>query len=173
MRGKANLPGMGTRGADHVNDWVKSWVDTLAQPNPGTAGVPLCPFAKKSWDRGLVKVVQTEDLWQTVHEEVTNFFDRHDVVMCIQEDFDGEYEELEMQCDTLNNWFALSGKDIWLLSYQRDQTIVFIQALSKLDSASVLLEKLDYYTSYSPEDYDRLVHKRRLTRERCDHEKAL
>lgn len=140
--------------------WVQKWIVKLSAPNKKT-GIPLCPFAKKAWDSGLVKVVNTDTLWDTVHQEVKNF-GSHKVVMCVQDNPQQEYEELETRCDALNNWFVSMGMNIWLLSYQKDKTIVFVQPLSDLNSASAALEKLGYYANYSPEDYERLVYVRRI-----------
>jgi len=151
--------------------WVKEWIAELSVPD-GKTGVPLCPFAKKAWDSGLVKVVNTNALWDTVHQEVKSF-GTYKVVMCVQDDPQQGYEELEARCDALNNWFVFVGMDIWLLSYQKDKTIVFVQPLSDLDSAAVALEKLGYYAGYSPEDYDRLIQKRRILRKGLDDETLL
>lgn len=147
--------------------WVKEWIAELSVPD-GKTGVPLCPFAKKAWDKGQVKIVETDDLWGTVHQEVSEF-GSHKVVMCVQDDPQQDYEELEARCDALNNWFAFVGMDIWLLSYQKDKAVVFVQPLSDLDSAATALEKLGYYAEYSPEDYDRLIQKRRVLRERLSY----
>lgn len=166
------MQGMGTRGTCYVSDWIKTWIAELSEPNEETSSIALCPFAKKAWNQDLVKVVQTDDIWQSVHAEVFGF-GSHEVVMCIQENSDEEYLELELRCDTLNNWFSAEGRDIWLLSYQMEKTIVFVQALSKLDSASGSLKSLGYYENYSPEDYERLVNKRRVLRERCDNATVL
>lgn len=155
-----------------MTQWVQEWVAELSVPDKN-AGVPLCPFAQKAWDKGQVKVVETEDLWGTVHQEVKNFC-MHKVVMCVQNDPQQDYEELETRCDALNNWFAFVGLDIWLLSYQKDKAIVFVQLLSDLNSAATALEKLGYYAQYSQEDYDRLIQKRRaLYRGRNDANETL
>jgi hypothetical protein len=145
-----------------MTQWAKEWVESLSKPD-ASAGIPLCPFAQKAWDAGDVKIVSAEDLWSSVFEEVRNFGD-HRVVMCVLEEPQQEYFELEAACMALNKWFAFSGADLWLLGYQKERTIVFVQRLSELDSASIALEKLGYYKHYEPEDYDRLIMQRRLLR---------
>jgi hypothetical protein len=143
-----------------MSQWVENWVAELTRPNLQT-GVALCPFAKKALEAGDVKVVETDNIWDAVHQEVQNF-GQHRVVMCSQEGFNESYAELEAACMALNRWFAFKNLDIWLLSAHMDRTIVFVQRLSELDAASVALEKLGYYRDYDPEDYDRLVVQRRL-----------
>lgn len=146
-----------------MKQWVANWIADLTKTDEKT-GVALCPFAEKAWDQGAVSVVHTKDLWQSVHEAVKNFGE-HKVVMCIQEELDQEYEELELECAALNRWFAFNKMDIWLLSSHREYSIVFVQRLSDLDSASIALEKLGYYEGYEQQDFDRLILQRRTLRQ--------
>lgn len=150
-----------------MTDWIKDWVYKLSEPNTET-GLAECPFAKKAWSQGQVKVVESQNLWETVHREVDNFGD-HKVVLCVQENPDQTYLELDAACMALNRWFSFIEKDVWLLSYQIDKTIVFIQSLSELNSASFSLEKLGYYKNYSPEDYSRLISQRRFIKQDVGH----
>jgi len=147
-----------------MTQWVQDWVTELSIPDKNT-GVPLCPFAQKAWDKGQVKVIETDTLWETIFKEVSGF-GPHKVVMCVQNDPQQDYEELEARCDALNTWFAFMAMDMWLLSYQKNKAIVFVQSLSDLDSAAAALEKLGYYAEYSEDDYDRLIHKRRVLHNR-------
>jgi len=66
----------------------------------------------------------------------------------------------------LNRWFARNNMDIWLLSYQEDEAIVFVQRLSHLDDAADALNKLGYYDNYEVEDYQRLIKQRTAFRRR-------
>lgn len=141
-----------------MSQWVASWVEDLSKPNAET-GMALCPFAKKAWDAGDVKVVETQDLWSAVHQEVETF-GQHKVVVCARDGFEESYEELEAACTALNRWFAFKGMDIWLLASHMDKTLVFVQRLSELVLASRALEKLGYYAGYADEDYQRLIAQR-------------
>lgn len=146
-------------GSDQMSNWISSWVQELSAPRKGM--LPQCPFAKKAWDDQEVKVVVSQDLWQTVHKEVSDF-GSHKVVLCLQPEPQYEYVELEAACSALNHWFAFEGQDIWLLSSEMNgNSIVFIQKLSELETASHSLEKLGYYVDYSEEDFDRLIGQRR------------
>lgn len=147
----------------NLEAWVQNWTEELAKPSVNNNNVPLCPFAKKAWQQEAVKIVECEDIWATVCQEAKNF-GSHKVVMCIQEDPQYTYDELDGGCASLNQWFAYTNMDIWLLSYQIDRAIVFLQPLSELDTASVALEKLGYYKNYESDDYNRLIKLRRKLR---------
>ena len=146
--------------------WIDDWVEKLAEPDPDTNNVPLCPYAKQAWNKGQVKVIETASLWDTVHEQVDQFNGSYKVVMCVQEEPEQDYFELDAACMALNRWFVYTGLDIWLLSYQEDRAIVFIQTLSDLDDAADTLEKLGYYEKYDGDDYQRLVKLRSELRRR-------
>jgi len=147
-----------------IEEWIQNWIEELTKPSSENNNVPLCPFAKKAWQEKEAKVVRSKDMWDSVTKEA-NSFGSHRIVMCVDENPEYEYSELEAGCMALNYWFANTGKDIWLLSYQTDRAIVFIQTLSGLDDASVILEKQGYYENYSEDDFKRLVeHRRKLRR---------
>ena len=145
---------------EEVNQWVEEWVDVLSKPDPETNGVPLCPFAKQAWHKGQVNVQIDEDLWGLVCREIAEFNYAYKVVMCVQEEPDQDYFQLEASCYALNRWLRHTGKDLWLLSYQEDRSIVFIQTLSDLDDAADILQKLGYYDNYPADDYQRLIKQR-------------
>ena len=58
--------------------------------------------------------------------------------------------------------------NLWLLAFQTDFTMVFIQRLSELDDASRILERTGYYETYNTEDYINLILDRRKVREDAD-----
>jgi hypothetical protein len=149
-----------------MEEWISEWVEQLAKPDSHTNGAPLCPFAKQAWQKGQVCVQTDQDLWGLVCREIEHFDCTHKVVMCVQEEPEQDYFELEAGCNALNQWLAHTGKDIWLLSYQEDRAIVFIQTLSDLDDAADILHKLGYYDNYPADDYQRLIKQRRELRRR-------
>lgn len=141
-----------------MTEWVSGWAQELSTPR--TDGIALCPFAKKAWDNNEVKVVESQNLWETVHEEVSGF-GPHKVVLCIQPAPEQDYVELEAACMALNRWFAFNRQDIWLLSSEmRGNSIVFVQKASELEAASRSLEKLGYYADYTAEEFERLIAQR-------------
>lgn len=140
-------------------DWVAGWALELSSAQDGE--MPQCPFAKKAWQAGEVKVIESQELWKTVYDQVHGF-GKHKVVLCIQPVPEQEYTELEAACNALNYWFSFEQRDIWLLSSEKNgSSIVFIQKLSELELASHSLEKLGYYSDYSAEDFERLIDMRR------------
>ena len=151
---------------EEVNQWIEEWVDVLSKPDPETNGVPLCPFAKQAWHKGQVNVQIDEDLWGLVCREIAEFNYAYKVVMCVQEKPDQDYFQLEASCYALNRWLRHTGKDLWLLSYQEDRSIVFIQTLSDLDDAADILQQLGYYDNYPADDYQRLIKQRSELRRR-------
>ena len=151
---------------EEINQWIESWVETLASAEEGVNGIPLCPFAKQAWRKGQVSVQIDQDLWGLVCREIEQFDCTYKVVMCVQEEPEQDYFELEAACNALNRWLAHTGKDLWLLSYQEDKAIVFIQTLSDLDDSADTLYKLGYYENYPAEDYQRLIKQRSKLRRR-------
>ena len=151
---------------EEINQWVESWAETLASAEEGVNGIPLCPFAKQAWHKGQVSVQIDQDLWGLVCREIEQFDCTYKVVMCVQEEPEQDYFELEAACNALNRWMAHTGKDLWLLSYQEDKAIVFIQTLSDLDNAADTLRKLGYYKNYPADDYQRLIKQRSELRRR-------
>jgi len=149
-----------------VKELLEDWIlNELSIPSEETNGLPLCPYAKKAWLNNEVRLVwQDEDLWKRVFTEIDNFDDTYKVVICGIEDSEQTYEELESFCFALNARFAHEGKDIWLLSFEGDYTMVFIQRLSHLDRAAAWLERKGYYNNYSQEDYKKLIADRRTWR---------
>lgn len=140
----------------------------MSEPEAQTNGMPPCPFAKTAWYKGQVYVQVDQDLWGLVCREVEKFDGTHKVVMCVQEEPEQDYFELEAFCYALNRWLTHMGKDLWLLSYQEDRAIVFIQTLSDLDDAADTLHKLGYYENYSADDYQRLIKQRSELRRRIE-----
>ena len=149
-----------------VKEELEQWiVEELSVPDPDLNNIWPCPYAIKAWFENQVKVIETEDnFWDVVNEEVDSFNDDHQVVIVAQQEPFCEYEDLEVSCMALNKWFAQKGMNIWLLSFQHDITMVFIQRLSKLDDASAKLLKKGYYDNYDDDDFDNLIAERSARR---------
>ena len=130
-------------------------------------GFAPCPYAKKAFiDNKLLVIdcLDREDLWQTVAAKCKDFNDKYSVIICAESEPSQKYEEVEAACIAMNEWFALNGMDVWLLAFQTNFTMVFIQRLSELDDASQKLEKMGYYENYDPQDYINLILNRRNRR---------
>jgi hypothetical protein len=155
-----------------MRELIEEWVhNDLSVIDPDIGHAP-CPFAKKALKDDKLLVVECldkDDLWKTVATKCKNFNKKHSVIICLEEEPSQAYEEVEAACVAMNEWFACNKLDLWLLSFQTDFTMVFIQRLSELDDASKILEKTGYYENYTKEDYLNLILTRRRRREdaRC------
>ena len=155
-----------------MRELIEEWVhNDLSVIDPDVGHAP-CPFAKKALKDNRLLVVECldrDDLWRTVATKCKNFSKKYSVIICLEEEPSQTYEEVESACVAMNEWFACNKLDLWLLSFQTDFTMVFIQRLSELDDASKILEKTGYYENYSKEDFLNLILTRRRRREdaRC------
>lgn len=151
-----------------MRELIEEWVhNDLSVIDPDIGHAP-CPFAKKALKDDKLLVVECldrEDLWRTIAAKCKNFNKKYSVIICLEEEPSQTYEEVESACVAMNEWFACNKLDLWLLSFQTDFTMVFIQRLSELDDASKILEKTGYYENYSKEDYLNLILTRRRRRE--------
>jgi len=155
-----------------MRELIEEWVhNDLSVVDPDVGHAP-CPFAKKALKDDKLLVIECldkDDLWKTVATKCKNFNKKYSVIICLEEEPSQAYEEVEAACVAMNEWFACNKLDLWLLSFQTDFTMVFIQRLSELDDASKILEKTGYYENYTKEDYLNLILTRRRRREdaRC------
>ena len=147
---------------------IEEWVyNDLSVVDPDVGYAP-CPFARKALKEGkllVIECISKEDLWRTVAKKCKKFKKKHSVIICLEEEPSQTYEEVEAACVAMNEWFAANKKDLWLLAFQTDFTMVFIQRLSELDDASRILEKTGYYKTYDKEDYINLILNRRRRRD--------
>ena len=151
-----------------MRELIEEWIHTDLSVVDKDAGFAPCPFAKKALHDGKLRVVEcldTEDLWLTIATQCKNFNNERSVVICVEEEAEQPYDQVEAACVAMNNWFAVNKIDLWLLAFQTNFTMVFIQRLSELDEASKKLEKLGYYENYTKEDFISLILSRRRKRE--------
>lgn len=161
---------------EDVNSWVYNWVSVY---NPALEAVP-CPFAKQAIvDNKIVYCycVDRTDVEQALKNLAGNSFDQNKEVLIIGidpatisvEDFqsltadanntylgDAGFIALEdhpMDIETINHAVMNQGK--WAL--------LLVQAKSKLDKASAILEKQGYYKNWSKENLDDVVNWRKKT----------
>ncbi len=143
---------------------IEEWINDLADVDEDI-GLPLCPFAKPAYDQGRVRVVETDGhLWAEVLGASAKLGDELDVVVVVDDTYNGSYDRLESTADALNDFFTTAGIDCWALSHLSESAVIFVQRLTELDNSAAKLEKLGYYKHYSPCDYQRLVAERRKRR---------
>ena len=148
-----------------MEKYIERWIMEDLTPVDPDVGFALCPYAKKAWIDKRVRVVVCEgDLWDKVAEECANFDPKNALTVCVDEDPDSSYDELESACMAMNSYFSATKQDLWVLVFEAEVAIIFIQKLSELDDASQKLEKVGYYKSYEPDDYIKLILNRREKR---------
>jgi|TARA_R100001440_G_C2468378_1_gene111205 hypothetical protein len=148
-----------------VRDLIEEWVESDLNVVDPDAGFAPCPFAKKALKDDKLKLVECNgDLWKKVAGECKNFDPKYSVIICFEDDPEESYDQIEVACMALNEWFSLNKMDVWVLAFQTDFTMVFVQKLSELDDASQRLEKVGYYKNYNQEDYVNLILSRRQRR---------
>jgi len=146
--------------------YIKKWVDALDEKS-------ICPFAKTVYNKKNYKIVELPllnsvyDFWEAVAKESESFDGTVDVVivaMPTNEDILTKTQLLSAT-DSYNGFYASKKKDIWLLnSFDDYYTIMLIQKLSKLDDASFILEKKEYYKNYHPYRYNKYIKSRNRIR---------
>ena len=164
---------------------LRSWSSSdIEVPNPHLAGLPACPYAKKSWSENRIDVLVGESvldlkkatalynpistdilIWvsfnlgrQNLWERWVNLWNKKNVKSDVHLMlFHPDYPPSEDNEDFLtdNEWD--SSLD--------DYVMIFIQSLSGLNKASVALEGIGYYNHFSDHLYETLVLDRRRA---CD-----
>jgi len=152
-----------------IEEKVKDWAyGQLSRVSPQFADLSPCPYAKATFVNDLVSFVKTEytDFLDTVTDQIEKFNGEKDVVIVYSEHNPFGLDYLEGAVEGLNFMLNQQGKDIWLLGFQNEWTMMFIQKITKLDDASIDLEKKRYYVNYNEDQFQHYVAKRRKLRNR-------
>ena len=164
---------------------LRSWSSSVLEvPNPQLAGLPACPYAKKSWSENRIDVLVGESvldlkkatalynpistdilIWvsfnlgrQNLWERWVNLWNKKNVKSDVHLMlFHPDYPPSEDNEDFLTDNEWESSLD--------DYVMIFIQSLSGLNKASVALEGIGYYNHFSDHLYETLVLDRRRA---CD-----
>lgn len=168
-----------------IKDDIRSWSrEVLEVPNPELNGLPACPYAKQAWKQNKVNVVETDSLVETVVKEADWFDNTYDLVIVASYNFP-EIDFFDTYIEYLNDTYSENDLHImgfhpdygaedadldflynndWESSVEDEYAMMFIQSLSKVDDASLQLEKMGYYNVYPEEEYKALVLERRKRR---------
>ena len=168
-----------------IKEDIRSWSrEVLEIPNSELNGLPACPYAKQAWKQNKVNVVETHSLVDDVVKEAEKFDNTYDLVIVASYKFP-EIDFFDTYIEYLNNKY--SPKDLHIMGFHPDYgaedadldflydndwesnvedeyAMMFIQSLSKVDDASLQLEKMGYYSVYPKEEYETLVLDRRQRR---------
>ena len=168
-----------------IKDDIRSWSrEVLEVPNPELNGLPACPYAKQAWKQNKVNVIETDSLVETVVKEADWFDNTYDLVIVASYNFpsidffdvyidyfNDTYSENDLHIMGFHPDYGAEDADLdflynnnWESSVEDEYAMMFIQSLSKVDDASLKLEKLGYYDVYPSDEYKTLVVDRRKRR---------
>ena len=168
-----------------IKDDIRSWSrEVLEVPNPELNGLPACPYAKQAWKQNKVNVVETDSLVETVVKEADWFDNTYDLVIVASYNFpsidffdvyidyfNDTYSENDLHIMGFHPDYGAEDADLdflynndWESSVEDEYAMMFIQSLSKVDDASLQLEKMGYYNVYPEEEYKAFVLERRQRR---------
>lgn len=167
-----------------IEEDLRSWSrEVLEIPNPHLAGIPACPFARQAWKANKVLVIETEDVLAECLKQCEQFhtLDKELVVVASYvlpdrfalHDFTHEMHRKfpPLHCMEFHPDYDAGDADLefltdntWESSVDEPYCMVFIQDLKTVVAASDKLEKLGYYLTCPPDEYQELVvnRKRRL-----------
>jgi hypothetical protein len=167
--------------AADLRDWS---LNVLEVANPALNGLPACPYAKEAWKQNKVHVVETQALIADANDEALKFDNTYDLVVVASYRFpdiqlfnayidflNDKYTEKDLHIMGFHPDYGAEDADLdflyeheWESSVEDEYAMMFIQSLSKVDDASLRLEKLGYYDVYPEEEYNALVLDRRKRR---------
>jgi hypothetical protein len=159
---------------DIVKQEMENWiVNYLDKPNKHFNNIPVCPFAKKAWFDGKVKVLLGGE--KEVEHELKNWNDSYDLVVVVYSEWEN-IREWEAQVNA-----EAHKENLYVMVFDYEDTTaedpeeqgdwgvltddvyswVFIQRLSEVEKYSDILEKGGYYKNSSPE-FMQYINKRRM-----------
>jgi len=152
-----------------IEEKVKDWAfGQLSKVSEQFNNLSPCPYAKATFVNEKVSFVEADyrEFLDIVNTEIEKFTGEKDVVIVYSKHNPFGLDYLEGAVEGLNFSLNKRGKDIWLLGFHNEWTMIFIQKITKLDDASIDLEKKGYYNNYNKDQFDHYVAKRRRLRNR-------
>ncbi len=153
--------------ASKLHKWITDWVEQLDKNKK-------CPYAKPTVDKDKMKSVMLNSIdayhfWSSVSNEAEQFDDTYDVVIVAMDTNETIITPQQMQggVDSFNAGYNNRNIDLWCLNlYNELYTMVLLQRVSKLDDASKVFEKKDYYKDQHPYMFNKHIITRRNMRKR-------
>lgn len=153
--------------ASKLHKWITDWVEQLDKNKK-------CPYAKPTVDKNKMKSVMLNSIdayhfWSSVSNEAEQFDDTYDVVIVAMDTDETIITPQQMQggVDSFNAGYNNRNIDLWCLNlYNELYTMVLLQRVSKLDDASKVFEKKDYYKDQHPYMFNKHIVTRRNMRKR-------
>ena len=170
-----------------IEDDLRNWSSQVLEvPNAVLGGLPACPYAKEAWKQNKVKVIETANLGIETICQARKFDNTYDLVVVASYYYPSQYQLKEFTT-FLNDLYTPRDLHImefhpdygaedadldflyeheWESDIEDEYAMLFIQSLSKVDDASLRLEKLGYYDVYPKDEYEALVLDRRKRRQK-------
>ena len=142
-----------------LDNEVKKWIsETLSQPNEIFGGLPPCPYARKAWADGKVKIITdtfTYDYDKLISGEL-------DVILIVLEGatFESLLVEKKSLLKNLPTGLVIledhpeQKEEVSGLNLNFGKPCLFIQNRKKLVIAREYLESTDYYKNFDKEYLD-------------------
>ncbi|MEB3882624.1 hypothetical protein [Lyngbya sp. CCY1209] len=159
----------------HLHHWIETF---LSVPHPNFGGLPPCPFSRKAWSENRVAIRDSapiapfncDNLENTAIVAAERWGDDLDVFILVAPTDVADPQHLDRRIRDLNQILAtfdlvaladcprnpattLSHTDTSNGRY----TLVLIQKLSHLQTASDRLRETDYYKNWSEADFENIV----------------
>ena len=171
-----------------VRVWSKEFLEI---PNKHLAGMPACPFAKKTWNDNKV-IIQVKRKFKQYKSELNTHlkqldFKVHEILIFCDPYFNYSLDQFQDIIDDYNDWY--NKKDIFFMGFhphnpanEEEQeflvtpngntpvvdsdlaySMMLIQKFSQLQEASDKLHKAGYYNGWPKEYYNEVVKSRYKT----------
>lgn len=152
-----------------IEEKVKDWAfNRLSKVSEQFNNLPPCPYAKTAFVNDSVSFVEADyrEFLDVVTKETLNFTGDKNVVIVYSKHNPFGLDYLEGSVEAMNFTLSHMKKDIWLLGFVNEWTMVLIQKITMLDDASIDLEKKGYYNNYNEDQFENYILKRRRLRNR-------
>jgi len=166
-----------------IRDWSRK---VLEVPNDTLGGLPACPYAQQAWKQNKVRVIETNHLGIEAITQANLFDNTYDLVVVASYYFpsavqlkefttflNDTYTPRDLHIMEFHPDYGAEDADLdflyeheWESDIEDEYAMLFIQSLSKVDDASLRLEKLGYYNVYPRDEYEALVLDRRKRRQK-------
>lgn len=153
--------------------WSKEILET-----PNEHNFPTCPYAKKTWDANKVKVIISDNIyWDDLFRLCLGFPENIDVLIYCDFDYEMPVEIFDDRVRTFN--MLLNRSNLWIMGFHQEHAekeevsqdnfvpindeiynMVFVQRLKELNKASVNLEKIGYYKSWTKSEMENIYNRR-------------
>tara|TARA_R100000544_G_scaffold31374_1_gene17684 strand:- start:875 stop:1375 length:501 start_codon:yes stop_codon:yes gene_type:complete len=160
-----------------IKQEIRAWSKEVLEASQD--GHPVCPYANKSWQNNLVKIIKSDDIqWLDLIKYSEDFPDSVDVAIYCDFNVNILLEVFNERISTMNAF--LHSKNLWVMGFHQDHddksvldekesfeplyeesyNMVFLQRLDDLNIASERLEKIGYYNNWNKNEFQKILNRR-------------